>query len=123
MRNTANNVDFSENESKMYERLISVMETVKNQQKGYKNDGDFAKLLGVSKQTYSNYKNKNRQPNLKLLYILKSRFPDINTEFIFTGHGDVLISQSQEVQTLKKEINKLNTKIEIYKELMQDSKP
>jgi len=118
MGNNYKNVDSGE--SKVYERLVLVMESVKIQQNEYKNDAEFSKLLGLSKQSYSNYKNGNRHPNLRLLYILKSKFPDINTEYIFTGTGDMLISQSQEVKRLKEEINKLNTKIEIYKELITE---
>lgn len=52
---------------------------------GYEKDSEFAKYLGISSQTLSNWKSRNTF-DIELLY---TKCENINPEYLFTGNGSV----------------------------------
>lgn len=71
--------------------------------KHYKIDSyaDFAKELGISHQTASNYLKGNRVPNADALKQIIQKFDDLNAEWLLTGSGEMLKTKDQDFNSRK----------------------
>lgn len=57
---------------------------------GFKKDSDLARYLGISPQTFSNWKKRNTYDSL----LLHTKCPEINLEWLLTGEGQMLKSSA-----------------------------
>lgn len=53
---------------------------------------DFAKSIGLTKQTISGIENGMNAPSLKFIDAIKSKYPEINMNWLIAGHGEMLLS-------------------------------
>lgn len=59
---------------------------------------DFAKMVGISPATLSSIKTGRTQPTITIVEKLKQRFPDLNTDWLIFGTGEMLQSQNRTLQ-------------------------
>ncbi len=89
------------------DRFVEAIEKLQSIYKEYKKDIQFATAIGVSKQSLSNIRNQNRGLTLRVLYLTKQKFPEINTNYIIAGEGEVLLSENKELIQKESEIQEL----------------
>ena len=101
-------------------RIVLIMNN-----KGF-NKNSLSKLLGVSQPALKKIEDGENLPSLKLIFEILSKFPDVNTEWLITGKGQMLKSceiidytqtkdpkdeiielQRFKIKSLESEINKL----------------
>jgi transcriptional regulator with XRE-family HTH domain len=58
------------------------------------NKNSFAKLIGMSQPTIKQVENKENLPSLKFLLEILKAFPDISAEWLLTGKGAMLRTES-----------------------------
>jgi len=98
-------IDFSE--IGICNRFIETTDNLQSLYTEYKRDIHLAMAIGVSKQTLSNIKNRNRGLSLRVLSLMKQKFPEINTNYIIAGEGEILLSENKELIQKESEIQEL----------------
>jgi len=89
------------------DRYVEVVKKLQNIYQEYKKDIQFATAIGVSKQSLSNIRNQNRGLTLRVLYLTKRIFPEINMNYIISGEGEILLSENKELIQKESEIQEL----------------
>lgn len=107
-------------EEVILEKFINMVNWIQGKYPEYKKDIDFADLIGVAKQSLSNYKNKQRKPSIKVLCSIKNIFPEINMNYLIGNDDNILMSESEEMISLQEKIKDLESKIEVLKEIAQN---
>jgi len=116
------------NEEKISKRVVNTIKEIQNIYEEYKYDTDFADLIGIKKQTLSSYMTYSRKVNIKVIFLIKHFFPEVNIEYLFTGKGscfldeeensETVIALKEQIEQLKKDIEERDNKIKVYKELI-----
>ena len=92
--------------------------------KFFDTQANFAKYLGVSRQSVFRYINGDNQLTIQTLIKLANDY-DINPTWLLLGKGNMLLSDadtsstSQQLQALQEENKKLQAQVELLKELLQ----
>jgi transcriptional regulator with XRE-family HTH domain len=63
------------------------------------NDNDAARLLNVSRQTITNIANSRSKPSYDVLNALILSTPNLNTRWLMTGDGEMLLSEHAQPQS------------------------
>jgi len=107
------------------DRYVEVVKKLQNIYQEYKKDIQFATAIGVSKQSLSNIRNQNRGLTLRVLYLTKRIFPEINMNYIISGEGEILLSENKELIQKESEIQELQDenirlKAHLYEMIMKN---
>lgn len=62
---------------------------------------DFAKLLGISAASLSNIYNGRTRPTSNQVYAIHRRFPEINTDWLMYGEGEMYKSSDEDADSKK----------------------
>lgn len=94
--------------------------------KFFDTQANFAKYLGISRQSVFRYINGDNQLTIQTLIKLANDY-NINPTWLLLGQGNMLlsdndkISSSQQLQALQEENKKLQAQVEVLKELLQSN--
>jgi len=84
---------------------------------------EFAKITGFSHQVSTNYLKGKRNPTREALTTIMKVFPEINSDWLLTGRGEMLKNDSGEgniTDTPQSEIDHYKSMIEMLNELLKE---
>lgn len=84
---------------------------------------EFAKITGFSHQVATNYLKGKRNPTREALTTIMEVFPEINSDWLLTGRGEMLkteIDQDKITDSPQNELDYLKSNLELMKELLEE---